>query len=419
MSGPAARPSVESVLRATAPHALAATAGAELAERFGALDVVVRLIDYGATVLRAVAAGPVPDQDLSARSGPAARTFAGQSTVLEDPAGRENVRVHLPLTVRGDPLGVLSLLLPAATAARHPVVAELESFADALGHALLAGDRDTDVYVRSRRRKRLTLAAEMQWQLLPGRGCVRDEYVIGAHLEPAYAVGGDNFDWSADDERLVLTVTDGMSQGMDSALLTGLAVAAMRNARRAGLDVADQAALADQAVYAQYQGEAYSATLLLDFDLATGTVSAVSAGSPRIYRLRAGRVEQIALDGQLPLGMFDSTHYTAHPFTVRPGDRLMIVSTGLHSPLSATGTAYGDRELAVCMRASRLMPPIGAARAAVDSLVHHFGGRDLEADASVVCLDWRGRDGGGGERRDAGPGRTRWTGTFSPADGGS
>ncbi|MFC8777312.1 phosphatase, partial [[Kitasatospora] papulosa] len=31
-------------------------------------------------------------------------------------------------------------------------------------------------------------AAEMQWQLLPGRSVARPEFRLGAHLEPAYAI---------------------------------------------------------------------------------------------------------------------------------------------------------------------------------------------------------------------------------------
>ena len=50
------------------------------------------------------------------------------------------------------------------------------------------------------RTQRLTLAAEMQWELLPGRSRIRPSFSLAGQLEPAYAVRGDSFDW-ADDER--------------------------------------------------------------------------------------------------------------------------------------------------------------------------------------------------------------------------
>ncbi len=390
MSEAGPRPTAESLLRASAPHALADTARDVLAERLDAREATLRLADYGATQLQAVGGGHVADPVVSAVNGPVGRAFATQAPLAQDGPESGTTLLHLPVTVRGDRVGVLSVLLPS-TAVTLPVTEELAAFAQALGHEVLAADRDTDLYLRARRRKRLTLAAEMQWQMLPGRGCAREEYVIGAHLEPAYAIGGDNFDWSTDADRLTLSVTDGSSHGMDSALLTGLAVSALRNARRAGLALVDQAALADQALFAQYGGAAHAATLLLDVELATGTVTAVDAGSPRVYRMRSGKVERIELDAQLPLGMFEDTAYTAQSFTLRPGDRLVIVSTGVHTPLSGAGSPYGERELGRCVRASRLASPVGTARAVVDGLIEHFGSGELESDATVLCVDWRGR----------------------------
>jgi hypothetical protein len=143
-------------------------------------------------------------------------------------------------------------------------------------------ERDTDVYRQARRIGRLTLAAEMQWELLPGRACARAEFAVGAQLEPAYAVRGDNFDWSSDAHRLTLSIINGMGDGIHASLLTHLAVGAPRNARRAGLPVADQARLADQALYAQHHADQHVSALLLSFDLATGSALAVDAGSPRM-----------------------------------------------------------------------------------------------------------------------------------------
>lgn len=45
---------------------------------------------------------------------------------------------------------------------------DLQECADALAHEVVVAERDTDLYLQARRAERLTLAAEMQWQLLPG-----------------------------------------------------------------------------------------------------------------------------------------------------------------------------------------------------------------------------------------------------------
>jgi serine phosphatase RsbU (regulator of sigma subunit) len=381
---------VESRLREVPPHALVSTAQLLLAEQVGALETTLLLADYGLRVLQPVTHLPHTGDPVPAHDGPAGSAFINQSPVVEvlrDPAMHA---VHLPITVRGDRLGVLSVRLPAQAA--DPVtVLRLADFATALGHEVATAGRDTDLYLLARRTRRLTLAAEMQWQLLPGRGCARDEYVIGAHLEPAYAIGGDNFDWSTGADHLTLTVTDGMGQGIDASLLTSLAVGALRNARRAGISLADQACLADQAIYAHYGGKAYASTLLLNFDLTTGTVRAVDAGSPTLYLLSGTTIEQVSLEAQLPLGMFEETPYQEQTFRITPGDRLVAVSTGVHNTRSALGDLFGEHALRQVLSATRRTPPHETARAVVSGLWEHFGGRDLMADAAVVCLDWTGR----------------------------
>jgi serine phosphatase RsbU (regulator of sigma subunit) len=76
------------------------------------------------------------------------------------------------------------------------------------------------------RTQRLTLAAELQWQLLPGRSRIRPSFSLAGQLEPAYAVRGDSFDWAEHRGRLCLSVLNGMGDGITAALLTSLAVAA-------------------------------------------------------------------------------------------------------------------------------------------------------------------------------------------------
>ncbi|MEU0607203.1 PP2C family protein-serine/threonine phosphatase [Streptomyces griseorubiginosus] len=381
---------MEAQLRAAPPHALVATARRLLAERAGAQDVTLLLADYGLAVLQPVSHLPHTEEPVSAHDGPAGSAFTHQSPVVEvlrDPPGH---LVHLPITVRGDRLGVLSVRLPAGTAAPETVL-RLGDFATALGHEVTTAGRDTDLYLQARRTRRLTLAAEMQWQLLPGRGCAREEYAIGAHLEPAYSIGGDNFDWSTSADHLVLSVTDGMGEGIHASLLTSLTVGALRNARRAGIGLADQACLADQAVFAQYGGKVYASTLLLEFHLATGTVRAVDAGSPQLFRQRGDHTERVELDAQLPLGMFEETPYVEQTFQVEPGDRLIMVSTGVHGTRSAAGDLFGERALGQILGATRSTPTYETARAVVAGLIEHYGSRELMSDAAVICLDWHGR----------------------------
>lgn len=385
---------VQRALRAAPPHALLEAVRAELRDQFAIPVVELLMADYGLTVLQPVTELPHTADPVRLRSSPAGRCFSAQAPVVShDAIGRW---LHVPVSVRGDRLGVMSFSLPTqgpddSSEVAASLVSELAEVAETLGHELIVAERDTDVYLQARRKDRLTLAAEMQWQLLPGRSCQRAEYEIGAQLEPAYAIFGDNFDWSADANRLTLTVTNGMGEGINAALLTNLAINALRNARRAGVSLNDQASLADQAIYAAHAGRMHVAVLLAEFDLETGAMKVVDAGSPRLFRLRGGMVEMIEFEEQLPLGMFDQTVYRPQTFQADPGDRLLFVSDGVYDVGSISGEKYGARALARAFSATRMLPSAEVPRAILSELSGHRGDQAVGDDALVVCLDWHGR----------------------------
>ncbi len=382
---------VERAVRSAAPHALLDAARAALIEHYEALAVELLMADYGLTVLQPVTALPHTNEPLPLHASPEGRAFGSQEPYGQYAAQDGAVDLHLPVTVRGDRLGILTVRLPKHRCTPE-AVDDLTDLAEFLGHEIVVAERDTDLYLQARRASRLTLAAEMQWQLLPGRSCTRQEYAVGAQLEPAYAIHGDNFDWATTAETLTLSITNGMGEGIQASLLTNLAVNALRNARRAGIGIADQAALADQALYAQHRGTQYVSTLLLSFELATGRVQVVDAGSPQLWRQRDKAVERIPFEAQFPLGMFEDTPYAAQEFEVLPGDRMIFVSDGVYAAAGRADEKYGERALARAIQAAGLLPAAAVPRAVLGELADYRGDTAASDDELVVCLDWFGRD---------------------------
>lgn len=345
---------------------------AEVVARDYAVDIELLLVDYRLAALLPLTGGP----PVRNPGEPAWRSFDHQSEVRAGEVG------YLPVTGRGERMGVLRCEPgPDSPDARG----ELAEIATLLAHELQAAAAGTDRYAAAARTTRLTLAAEMQWELLPGRSRVRPSFSLAGQLEPSYAVRGDSFDWAEQDGRLYLSVLNGHGEGTSAALLTSLATYALRNARRAGLPLADQASLADQAVFAQHRGDRYVETLLLELDLHSGELLAVDAGSPRMMLLRDREVLDQPLEAQFPLGMFESSDYAPQPLALRTGDRLFIVSDGVFD--AATGTSrYGEAALHRFVRRTGSLAPLQAVRSLLGDLRAFVGG-DLEDDAVAVCLD--------------------------------
>jgi serine phosphatase RsbU (regulator of sigma subunit) len=347
-----------------------------LAKEYGVADTDLLLVDYRLAVLMPLITG----SPVTKPGEPAWRCFDHQSEVT---AG---TTTYFPVTTRGERLGVLRCTEAPDTGQAR---AELAEVAAMLAHEMQAAGTGTDRYTMAARTRRLTLAAEMQWELLPGRCRIRPSFSLAGQLEPSYAVRGDSFDWAEQDGRLYLTVLNGMGDGMTAALLTSLATYALRNARRAGLDLADQAALADQAVFAQHRGDSHVAALILELDLRTGQVLAVDAGSPRLLVLRDGEAVPQRLEAQFPLGMFDTSDYTAQRFDLRVGDRLVIVSDGVADAVRG-GARYGEAALQRFIRRSGTLAPLQAVRTLIGDLRTFLEDADLDDDAVAVILDWTG-----------------------------
>ncbi|MET7835634.1 PP2C family protein-serine/threonine phosphatase [Micromonospora sediminicola] len=386
---PEASGSVSRALRTAPPDQVAETADAVLRQTLGATRTEVFVADYRASGLWPVREPDRPDGVRLRSDGVAQRCFSSQQPVL-DIVDDGRCRAYLPLSVWGERLGVLMVELPAA-----PDAATVEEARDAAGEvamAMRAADRETDRYRRARRRERLSMAAEMQWDLLPGRSVRHGDVLLAGQLEPAYTVGGDHFDWSVDGDRLTVTVLNGTGSGLAASMLTAMTVNAMRNARRSGGSLVEQAELASDTIFYQHRGNRHVATLLLELDDRRGVVRAVDAGSPHVLRLRGGRVTRVTLEQQLPLGMFAETRYDVQEFPLEPGDRLFVVSDGVYAADPGEQEPYGVRAMARSMRSTRLQPATEAVGTVMRELHAYHADADLRDDAVVVCLDWHGSD---------------------------
>ncbi|MGC4957071.1 PP2C family protein-serine/threonine phosphatase [Actinomadura citrea] len=407
---------VERALRAAPAYALPEVLAATLSREYPVVSAARLLVcDYHSRALMPVApllatphpdslALAVPDGDvpiaeedaeaLGIRQTPAGRAFV-TGRVLASPEGDGDgtgeTGTYIPVRARGERIGVLEISASGPWSADE--VGELAEIGELLGSALKVAWNRTDRYERARRRHRLTLAAELQWQLLPGHAHADDSFSLAGHLEPAYSIGGDNFDWSVEHDHLALTVTNGSGTGINAALLTSLTVGALRNARRSGADLGEQASLANDMVHVRHGGREFTETLVMRIDLADGTVHVIDAGSPRILLLRGAEVTPVPLEQQMPLGMFPDTAYRPQRFDLEPGDRLVIVSDGVFAA-KATAGEYGTLLLEQATRRSRLQPAAEVPLTVIDELIEFHEGTDLADDAVVVCFDWHHPPGG-------------------------
>jgi serine phosphatase RsbU (regulator of sigma subunit) len=320
-----------------------------LHERFGARSVSFLFVDLvKRELVRLTEQGQAHGADSAERvrlEGSDYDTVLRTQELHLVPGGDGGQRVIAPVTNRGDTIGVLELTLPYAGYEHEAgMLEEIRQSAHALAYIIVADRRFTDLYQWGRRTTPVSLAAEIQHQLLPSASCCEaPQFTLAGTLLPADTVAGDTYDYTLDRAALHLSVTDAMGHDVNAALLATLAVNALRRARRAGSDPARQASQAHQAMADHAHGE-FVTGLLLRISLDGRRAQIVNAGHPWPLQLRDGAVHEVQLAIDPPFGMFDSpaASYRVQELDLRPDDRLVLGSSPTTPPSCAwTGTAPG------------------------------------------------------------------------------
>nr|WP_296067949.1 PP2C family protein-serine/threonine phosphatase [uncultured Actinoplanes sp.] len=294
--------------------------------------------------------------------------------------------VLAPVTERGEAIGLLEIVLPAEPTPQ--ALAEIARTAHALAFVVIANRRHTDLFEWGQRTTPFNLSAEIQRRLLPSAfTCEGGSFTLSGWLEPSASIGGDTFDYSLARDTLHFSVTDAMGHGVTSALIATLGVGSLRNSRRAGHSLTEQADRASTAIaeHAPVRG-AFLAAVLGRLTLNTGTCEMVNAGHVSPILIRHGHPEELTLPRNVALGMFPDRKVRAGAVTLQPGDRLVIVTDGMRERKAAA------LDLTARLRSLTALHPREASRALADGVLA-VAGPLLEDDATLLIIDWYGHHG--------------------------
>jgi serine phosphatase RsbU (regulator of sigma subunit) len=372
-----------------APVAAADVVGELLAQKMGASEVAFLIADFSADALIRLSHAGESSTRTSGRETAERVALEGSAhgQVLINQTARVDVdgdhwRVLAPVTNRGEAIGVLELWLPQEPDEQR--VADIAVAGHALAYVVIANRRFTDLFEWGQRSVPLSLAAEIQHRLLPAAyTCEAGQFSLAAWLEPAGNVAGDTFDFSLERDTLHLSMTDAMGHSVQAAMLATVLVGALRNGRRAGVDLAEQARLASAGLAEQFHRSEYVTGQLVRVDLQTETAEIVNAGHPPPLRLRDGRVTTVDLNADPPFALAGEHVYRVQPLQLASGDRLVFLTDGMlernASSLNIEAlVAHGDE-----------MHPREAVQHLIRAVLKSTGGQ-LKDDAAVMCLDWHG-----------------------------
>jgi serine phosphatase RsbU (regulator of sigma subunit) len=379
--------------QAADPQQVVETLSLTVAE-LGGSDVVMFLIDYDHSRLK-----PHPDV-LPHGEDPSIVSLEGSMAGRVFTSGRplsarrdDGWHVWVPVAERAQKLGVLSMTLPTWNEQVEGLCVELGI---AAAHLVSTANGYTDRLHLLRRRKNMSLAAEMQWGVLPPLTFSMDGTTVAGLMEPAYEVGGDCFDYSLNGDVLDIAMFDAMGHGLRSAVLGSLAVSAYRNTRREQ-PLADLQTLLTEvdAVITEYAvGDAFVTALFAQLDVTTGQLTWATAGHPLPLHVRHGAT--LSVGGALPaaplgLGSIAKTDGAVEvaEASLEPGDGVLFYTDGVVEARNPNGEEFGVDRLADLLEreSGSGWDPAEVLRRLVHSVLEHHGTR-LRDDASTLYLRW-------------------------------
>ena len=253
--------------------------------------------------------------------------------------------------------------------------------------------RVSDLFNLHRRRKAMTLAASLQWDLLPPLVFRSPPVTVAGILEPAYEVGGDCFDYSINWPVLDVALMDSMGHGLSSAILASLALGCYRHDRRHGKTLTAMHQELERTVKEHYGGREFVTGQLAQLNVETGLLQWTNAGHPLPLHVRAGQViGDLACPPTLPWGLGAGVSQPAIAETsLEPGDAVLFYTDGVIEGKVSAGGGFGLERLVdvVGQNASDQLTAEEVVRRIGRAVLEYHGER-LTDDATLVIVQWQG-----------------------------
>lgn len=304
---------------------------------------------------------------------------------LDEPAG-DDVRLWSVVVDGAARLGVFSIVV-------SDIDDEARSLADSLAGVIAAllvtRGQCTDAYTRLRRSQKLSLAAEMQWDLLPPLSLDSGRVSVAGLIQPAYEVGGDSFDYAINGDVLEFAVFDAMGHGLASSQLAHLAVTSYRHSRRCGFDLEATYEAMNDAVTDRGHGEDFVTCILGRLGTDTGELTWINVGHPPPLLVRGGAViRALRCEPTLPAGLGDGRVAEIVREVIEPGDRLCCFTDGVLDAHRPGGEDYGeDRLRAFLGEAADGLDAMETVRRLTHTVLDHHG--FLSDDTTVFLVEYR------------------------------
>ncbi len=221
----------------------------------------------------------------------------------------------------------------------HQLLDTISTEAAALLHNALLAEAE---FKARQAREELAVAAKIQSGLMSIALPVLPYAELQARSVPCLEIGGDFFTAVALEECLCAGIADVSGKGVSAAIVAATLQGIIHAQLLAKQSLTEIAAQLNQFLYTRQVGK--YATLVLFKLYLDGRVEYLNCGHIRPLVVRGKSVERLQEANPI-VGLLPGVAYLAAEYTMRPGDRLLIVTDGLVEAENCAGEPFGDAGL--------------------------------------------------------------------------
>lgn len=271
-----------------------------------------------------------------------------------------NVKLVLPMKDAKHLLGFVAL---TGKVAGYRYTPEDYNMLGVLSNQMVTALTNARLYVDSLERARLqeevTMARQIQLDLLPDKPPALKSFQIAAQSTPSRTVGGDFYDFITieQDKRMGIVIADASGKGMPAALLIAQIQAIIRSEVNNGNPIPTIMRNMNRQVCLSTSLEKYVTLFYGELNLETGDFHYSNAGHnyPVLAR-ENGEVELLITGGPI-IGAFAHLEYQAAKVTIGPSDTLFLYTDGMSEAMNAEGEEFGDVRIREHVSTCRHLPP--------------------------------------------------------------
>lgn len=198
------------------------------------------------------------------------------------------------------------------------------------------------VVEKKRIQAQLEIARQVQLDLLPSNDPKVDGFDVSAYVFPTEEVSGDYYDWvKVFDDQIGIVVADVVGKGIPAALLMSFLRACLRSCMQIGYAPHIAFSKVSNLLRDSIEDNQFITAIYGILDSTNRTFVFSNAGHNPPLLIKSDGEYRFVEYGDVPLGMFEDSHYHQHFIRFEPGQVMVIYTDGITEAENPNGEEYG------------------------------------------------------------------------------